>query len=384
MEPVENVLLTDGLMRKALAATRSLGRRGLRVSVGEKTRFHPAGGSKYCADRLLYPDPVEKPGDFLEWLLAYLQRARPTALFPMDDAVMDLAVAQRNEIERWTRAALPPAESYGKLRDKREGVKLAAAAGLRCPINYSYHGNLPPPLPAVIRPRVGSGSRGFRLARTPEEFQRYYQEIIKLDPAPLLQEYIDPGPRYGVNLLYDLNGRLKASFVQKETRGFPIPHGPSAVQESIHRPELVEMAVSVLKNAPWQGVLQFEFIEDAKNGQPVFLEVNTRFWNSLHLSVSCGVDFPWLLYRVLAGEQVPETHHYPAGIRCHSLLPSDFFYFLASKDRFRLDPPVWRVNSGGVQDDILAWEDLGAAAGFFLASLRYGLDPHMWQLLLRR
>ena len=35
---------------------------------------------------------------------------------------------------------------------------------------------------------------------------------------------------------------------------------------------------------------------------PLAMEINTRFWGSLQLAVDAGVDFPWLLYRMVSGE----------------------------------------------------------------------------------
>jgi hypothetical protein len=50
-----SVLVTDGHFRKTLAVVRSLGRRGVPVTVGERTFLNTSFFSKYCAERLVYP-----------------------------------------------------------------------------------------------------------------------------------------------------------------------------------------------------------------------------------------------------------------------------------------------------------------------------------------
>ncbi len=45
----------------------------------------------------------------------------------------------------------------------------------------------------------------------------------------------------------------------------------------------------------WQGVGMFEYRWDASNGEFYLMELNGRFWGSLHLALFAGVDFPALL-----------------------------------------------------------------------------------------
>jgi len=47
-----NVLVTDGDQRSALAITRSLGRRGVNVIVGEESDRCLASSSRYCTRRI--------------------------------------------------------------------------------------------------------------------------------------------------------------------------------------------------------------------------------------------------------------------------------------------------------------------------------------------
>src|SRR6185369_14394569 len=51
------VFVTDGDQRPALAIVRTLGRRGLRVLVGEDGPASLASSSKYCAGHITYPSP---------------------------------------------------------------------------------------------------------------------------------------------------------------------------------------------------------------------------------------------------------------------------------------------------------------------------------------
>ena len=51
-----------------------------------------------------------------------------------------------------------------------------------------------------------------------------------------------------------------------------------------------------------------DFIVDSQTGVPHLIDVNPRFWGSLAQAIACGVDFPYLLYRIaLDGDVEPVT-----------------------------------------------------------------------------
>jgi len=70
--------------------------------------------------------------------------------------------------------------------------------------------------------------------------------------------------------------------------------GPTALGQAVHWPELADMAVSLLQRMHWAGPAEVEFRVDPRDNSPVFMEVNPRFWGSLHTGIVAGVDFPYL------------------------------------------------------------------------------------------
>jgi len=386
-----SVLLTNGQLRKTLAAARSLGKRGVTVDICDTTRLHPAGFSKYAGASLVHPDPRAEPDRFGDWLERTLRTGRYDALFPMDDDTMDLVVARRERFEPHCAIPLPPSESYRIAADKGEAVRLAEEAGAAAPRTLR-----PASIdevdaladadelrfPVVVKPRRSSGSRGIRVARTPAELRSLYREVHASYPLPLIQAYIEPGDRYDVCLLYDADGRLTASFVQKELRHYPLERGPSTAQESVTHPALLEASLRMMERLPWRGVVELEFMIDPADGTPKFMEINPRFWNSLHLAIAAGVDFPWLLYESTCGRSVEAVRAYEVGKRCRNLLPGDALHFLASPNRLSMDPPM--LGGRSVEDDIWSRGDPLPTLGFLLASARYAADPNMWRFFFRR
>lgn len=385
------VLLTDALMRKTLSASRSLGMKGVKVIVADTTRFTPAAFSKYSARTLIYPDPVYRPEEFIDWLMRTLRSFAIDVLIPMDDSTMSLAVKHRKELEALCAMVLPPSESYEQVADKYASVQLAASAGLTCPATYMPQSieeldelAAETAYPVIIKPRRSSGSRGIRLAEGREELKLQYGLIHEQYPFPLVQEYIPAGERIDVCLLLNRHSERRSAFVQKELRHYPVERGPSTAQESVRNPELVEACSGLLQSIGWSGIAELEFMIDPRDGLPKFMEINPRFWNSLHLASLSGIDFPWMLYQMAVNGDVPERFDYTEGIRCRSLLPGDVLHLLTNREALHLLPTFFSGPAAGGRDDILSLRDPGPTIGFAAACLRYAFDLKMWRTMFMR
>jgi predicted ATP-grasp superfamily ATP-dependent carboligase len=203
-------------------------------------------------------------------------------------------------------------------------------------------------------------------------------------PLPMLQRRVASGPKFDVCVLMDERGQAVASFVQRELRHFPVLDGLSTMQESVWRPDLVERAVTLLREIGWYGLAEVEFMEDPSTGEALLFEVNPRFWASIQLAISCGVDFPYLLYQLAMGQRIAETHVYTIGRRCRWLVPGDLLHFLVNPDRGRLDPPFFDFNDSTMVYDGFYREDMQATLGVLLSTAHYLFDGDLWRMLLRR
>ncbi|MFA6808441.1 MAG: ATP-grasp domain-containing protein, partial [Eubacteriales bacterium] len=390
----KSVFLTDAQQRKSLAVIRSLGLKGIDVITGEDTRWATSRFSKYCSKGLVYPKPINDRQKYLSWLKELLQKNNFKVLFPMDDVVMDIVVNNQGELKDYCSLLLPELNDYIIASDKNSAVGKAKSVGIDIPISIKVNGGdslekldlLTNDLiyPVIIKPRKSSGSRGIAIVEGPRGMVTEYLRIHKEYPFPLIQEYIPQGPRYDVCLLYDNNGKLRASFVQKELRHFPLERGPSTLQESVWRPDLVEKADRLMKGLNWKGIAEVEFMEDPRDGTYKFMEINTRFWASLNLSIVCGVDFPWLYYCLAINKEINDVFEYKIGIRCRWSLPGDILHFVFNKERWSLEPSFFAGKKHNVYDDILSWDDPMPIIGFILAVLHYMPDKKMWKMIFKR
>jgi len=150
------------------------------------------------------------------------------------------------------------------------------------------------PYPVVIKPRMGSGAVGISYPKNPEELTHQYLSVHQRFPYPLIQELIPiEGPGYGASFLLDENHQVKASFVHKRLREYPVTGGASTLRESVRYDDIRDMAISIrdmaislLKALNWFGVAMVEFKLDPRDGVPKLMEINPRFWGGGQFSIS--------------------------------------------------------------------------------------------------
>lgn len=383
------VLVTDAQMRNSLAIIRSLGRRGLEVTGAEETRFATGFFSNYCKNKIVYPSPAKYPDEFADYLLNVVREGNYQVIFPVIDRTVIPVVKHKREFSKYTLVPFPDYEVVMKAMDKAETIRIAQESGIACPETYmvdsieeieAIQDELQ--FPVVIKPRRSCGSRGLTLCQSAEELALKYPAVVAAYGSCMIQEYIPPGgEELGVYVLLNYDSELRAVTVQKRLRSYPVSGGPSTLRETIKRPELIEVALSLLKAFQYWGIAMVEFKVDPRDNQPKLMEINPRWWGSLQLSILSGVDFPHLLYRLMTEGDIEPTLDYEIGVKCRWLLPGDILWFLSANRKLQNLPKFLKYEQ---HDDIVSASDLGPTAGFLLSSLRFAFDKDMWKYTIRK
>jgi len=376
------VLLTDANSRRALAIARSLGRRGLHVAAGHDRPSALAFSSKYCRERFVYPDPTKSPEAFLSKILDRLRTGDYDCILPLGDETMGIVVRHQAAVAQFTRLIAPSVASIETALDKGKTVRFAEARGFPCPGTFSVEdlGTIEVlksriPYPAVIKPRTASGARGLVFVDRPDDLYPMYMRVHRRFPFPLIQEAIPPeSPKYGVQCLFNGRGGLRAAYVQRFLRQYPIKGGPGSCFETVRRIDILDQGVRLLESLEWKGVAQVEFMEDPRDGRLKLLEVNPRFWDSLQTIIQAGVDFPYLMYRIAVEGDVEPRLEYQSGEICRSILPGEILHCVASKGRALFDPSFRKLQGPRLGHSIWDKSDIRPLFGFIRIALEGLLD----------
>ena len=322
-------IILDCHLKSALAAIRSLGRRGIRVIAGS---YRPAAMgffSQYVRERFLYPSPLANHDAFVECVRRQAGSfGRPILLTFSDSTLLPLlSVAHRDRA--WTWLVPDAMNSLDLAFDKFKTLELARELGIQVPDTYLGAMGTSFPIflkshgwPLVVKPRrtvYWHGNRGVQgsavFAISADDLaSRYSAAVRNTGVFPLVQEYVS-GEEASVQFLCR-QGDVLAACANRRLRSVNPIGGPGALKETVPLSycglgELGRRLASALK---WSGPMMVEFKIDRATSIPKLMEINGRFWGSLPLAIFAGADFPYLYYRVAQGLEVEPSGTYTEGI----------------------------------------------------------------------
>jgi predicted ATP-grasp superfamily ATP-dependent carboligase len=322
------ILLTDGHQRSALAVTRSIGRAGMEVWVGESEEKNLSASSKYCRKAIVYPSPYEDEEGFLETIKNLVGKEKLDMVIPISDITSAILSENKKELERFTTVATADPEIYWAASDKNNLHRLAEELGVPTPALYyiekpqqisDFLGKIS--FPCVLKParsRLRLSGRwiptSVKRIKSKDDLIKFLQEDSGKTGPFMIQKEIH-GEGQGVFALCD-RGEPKAWFAHRRLREKPPWGGVSTLRESVALdPQLKEYAERLLRRLRWHGVAMVEFKRETGTGVPYLMEINGRFWGSLQLAIDAGIDFPLLLVQLYKGDTVRPQSDYRVGIR---------------------------------------------------------------------
>jgi peptidoglycan/xylan/chitin deacetylase (PgdA/CDA1 family) len=171
----------------------------------------------------------------------------------------------------------------------------------------------------AVHSLTGEPSRVLRVV-TPLQAQRVVSDWLQSYRRLLVQSHVE-GIGLGVFFLR-VDGQPRARFGHRRLHEVPHTGGVSSLRESFRVPEVERHALQTLERVGWNGVAMLEYRWQPGSGDFRLLELNARFWGSLHLALAAGVDFPRLLLDAWLGAHEPEPPWKP-GVRCRNTVPGE-------------------------------------------------------------
>jgi D-aspartate ligase len=314
--------LVLGADYRALGVVRSLGRRGVPVSVVCEPAEPLAKVSRYAGRSLRWPGP----GDMER--LAFLRDLAHTgdlggwALIPSADETAALVARHHGPLaERYTHT-IPPWDVVRWAYDKRLTYELADRAGVARPRTErpgTARGaaGAGVPFPAVLKPAVKesfnalTAAKAWRVDSRKELAARFAQAVeLVHDPDVLMVQELIPGGGES-QLSYAAlcrEGEVLAALTARRTRQYPADFGrASTFVETVACPEVAAPSERLLHELRYTGLIEVEYKCDPRDGVLKLLDVNPRVWGWHTLCGRAGVDFPWLLWLLVSGRPLPRS-----------------------------------------------------------------------------
>jgi predicted ATP-grasp superfamily ATP-dependent carboligase len=354
---VNNILVIDAHLKASLAVIRSLGKKNIKVTAGSEIKSAIGLHSKYCYKKFIYPNTRTQPNAFINQLLQLVKNKTYDCIISTHPYTTFLLVRYRELFSKYTRIPPPDFKVFMNAFDKELLLKIAIKNDVICPITYFIDN--PDELeksiqkyPVVIKPARRHGLQ-IAICRTPLELKIKQSEMSKKYGPCLVQEYLPNGGEFGVYTLFNDDSEPIALTVQKRIRSINSYGGISTLRKTIKNDDIVDLAFHLLKTIHWSGVAMVEFRIDERDGIPKLMEINPRFWGSLQLSILAGVDFPYLLYKLIMNEEQTSMLTFKEGIQCRWLF-GDFTRLIRCPNKLKT---MLDLIQPSIHDDVISIKD---------------------------
>jgi len=331
-----------------LAVVRSLGRRGLTVSLGTQDNTSIVERSRYLSGVIVFPPIASGSQPWCDKLAGILQQQKYDLIIPVADGCLVPVMQQRARFEALAKFAIPDELGFQTTYLKQNTIAMAQRLEVPVPRTAlvcniadlkDMESRAEMSLPLVIKPVSSKVWRGGRridnfvsVEHDWEKVRDRVQELLKITPV-LIQSYFQ-GIGVGQEFLVD-NGVILSAF-QHERLHEPMEGGGSLYRKSVPLDgDMLKHSARMLDDMTWTGVAMVEYKRDPVSGNFALMEINGRFWGSLPLAISAGVDFPADLYGLLVEGKKPKATSYRYGVYCRKA-PQDVLWFVEN----------WRADRG--------------------------------------
>ena len=306
------VIVTYGRSLIALMIARSLAPRGVEVIGCDDVDMTALSFSKYVKENVRYKNPEEDEKAFIDSLEEIIKKFKPEGDMPyvlMPSFREAKIIARYKErLGKHITVATPDASCIDAVMPKNHFAKTVKKHDIEAPQTWvvSDVDDLDTIIkeakfPVFVKPSDDVGGRGVEQIKNKEDLQPALKALRKDYPnQEILVQEAAKGVDYCFCGLYK-DGKRLASMVYHNIRKFPRKSGPGVVRKAVDPQKFNPLADKLMEALKWDGVVEVDFMWDEKEeNTPQIIEVNPRFWSSLDHSIRSGIDFPWLLWQMLA------------------------------------------------------------------------------------
>lgn len=331
---MKKILIVGSNDRASLVVARSLGMAGYYVGNLRLEEKSPTFYSKFVTSNHYIEKKYNENRDiFLGGLLSLIKEYRYDFILPINDDANEIIYGFLSALSEKCTVLGPSSSSYAIASDKYTMAKLCLQLGIPVPktrliLKGTY--SLPEDIdfPMYLKPIKSSQvSEGFlqkysvKKVSSLSEFRNFTRD--NNGSISILAQEECPGHGVGVNIL--AHKGVIINYTVHERIHEPKDGGGSSYRKSIALdPELEHYTELICGYLKVTGVLMIEFKKSGDNYY--FMEINTRFWGSLELSLNSGVDFPLMMIRMFEGHSVSKSNYRTGRYSRHLL--KDFGWFI--------------------------------------------------------
>lgn len=267
-----------------------------------------------------YTVPTTEDPNYIPEIISICRREKVDVIFPCTDAELEKLSISKAEInDCGTKIIISPVETIRICRDKwlaychlGECLPIVRSAlpdlGIEKALEFCG-------LPAIIKPRLGWGSRDMYKVKSAEEARI----VISCVHKPIIQTWLQGG-EYTIDGLTDRNGKVICIVPRRRIK---VLAGVSSQGITVRDKKLIELGKRITENLRIVGPFNFQVRK--VNGEPKIFEINPRFAGTGILSVKAGANIPLLAVKEMCNLKIPPNIEFKEGLVLSRYLEEVFF-----------------------------------------------------------
>jgi D-aspartate ligase len=319
------VLLTTPSFNGTLAAVRSLGRRGIPVTIAGEARFEPARWSRYVTRSVSCPSLFE-PERFIDWLVSFGKRNPGHVLYPSCDDLAWLFAHHAGDLKEHFLLYQPPSQTLLELLDKKALSLRCAEVGVSTPrtvfpesVNEAVVLAEQVGFPLIVKPRtqmfLRTRNKGQIVEKRQDFAARYIDYVTENEPHELARRLL-PALEYpmlqtlvpeAATETYSLSGFVSRDDPRTVVRAaVKVLQRPRRVgigvcfEEAPVEPAALAGVTRLCQAVGYFGVFEAEFLRN--QGMLELVDFNPRFYGQMGFESARELDLPYLAWLGAVGE----------------------------------------------------------------------------------
>jgi len=232
-----------------------------------------------------------KDASLYEDLSAVIRQRDIHIIFPFVDPAIEVA-SQLKSLHPEVFIPCSSAELCRIMFDKQVSNEWFIRQDVPVPKSYEADGEIL--FPVIMKPRVGSASKGIKVVYSEEDFRE-----IAAPETYLIQEYIADSEEYTVDCYISQTGKIISVVprIRLEVAGGEVMSSRTLKDETI-----IKLSEKIIAAGAFQGPITIQFIRDKKNGATYVMEINPRLGGGVIASIEAGADIPAFILAESEGE----------------------------------------------------------------------------------
>jgi carbamoyl-phosphate synthase large subunit len=263
-----------------------------------------AGGFVF-ADRC-YRVPMAIAPDYGDVTASILRKEQPSFIVPLvDEEILSLHQMALEVLGGRARVVAPNPTFCKAMLDKWRCYETLNSAAIPVPASWLGSDTSKVRFPAIVKPRLGRGSRGLRFLESARDLDAYLVAASRPPSEYIVQERVD-GTEFTVSAVVTLDDDLLA-VVPKEVIH---KQGSTVVGVTRFDPQINSLVRKLHDRLRPSGPFNVQLIR-ALGGTAKVIEVNPRYSTTVALTIGAGIDEVDVVLRDALGESVGPLHFRP-------------------------------------------------------------------------